>query len=544
VDHLHTLVYSEPEGDGYLRRQYLVLYDTVPGGTGYLKDFTREPTDAETMHPLLEILQRALDRMTSCACFHEPDKDGCYRCLFAYRNSREMSETSSALAIDLYTRILSHADQLQRIDALSDVSVSGLMDSVLEARFVEALRRLGTDERPVRVEKAIVRNKPGYRATVGGQVWNIEQQLTLGASEGIVPTVSIDFVFHPASASEGRQPIAVFLDGFQFHRDRVGFDLLQRMTLLTSGSYDVWSFSWYDIDEAFHTDVTPAPFLVHPKLPTLKTWLTKLGMAPAAGLFEERIIDVFVDSLAGDGTAWDELAAATLIAQMKRPDEVDPAVWMAEVDEKAPPAARPWFQEVDSTWLRVHRPPTAELPFGVWAAAPPSALGRPLDPSAFRLLVWLDDREERRDTAEFRGHWRGFLHTFQYLRGLPHGWFVTEESLDYSPLSLSRMTPEEARTSSEAWAELDVDPAFLPIVEALLEQGLPRPEVGLDLLDARGHTCGLEGELVWETEKVAVVESLDPAERPVAPDWRVFELADLLADIGPLIAALRTAGDR
>jgi DEAD/DEAH box helicase domain-containing protein len=32
VDHLQTLVYSEPERGSLLRRQYLVLYDAVPGG--------------------------------------------------------------------------------------------------------------------------------------------------------------------------------------------------------------------------------------------------------------------------------------------------------------------------------------------------------------------------------------------------------------------------------------------------------------------------------------------------------------------------------
>jgi hypothetical protein len=69
--------------------------------------------------------------------------------------------------------------------------------------------------------------------------------------------------------------------------------------------------------------------------------------------------------------------------------------------------------------------------------------------------------------------------------------------------------------------------------------------VGIDLPDRLGHTSGLEGELVWEALGIAVVESEDNAERPLAEGWTVFEQADLLTDIEPLIVALGAAeGDR
>jgi len=543
VDHLHTLVYSEPEGDGYLRRQYLVLYDTVPGGTGYLKDFTRETGDPEALHPLLEILQRALDRMTSCVCAQDPDLDGCYRCLFAYRNSRDQSETSSQTATDLYARILAHRDRLTAVEALSSVSVSGLMDSVLEARFVEALRRLGDDvSGSVRVEKSIVRNKPGFRLTVGDAVWNIEQQRKLGLADGIDPPVSIDFVFHHAGDGERRQPIAVFLDGFQFHRSRVGLDLLQRMTLLSSG-YDVWSFSWYDVDEVFHADVKPAPLLVHPNLPSLKPWLARLGMPEAGALFEGRQLDAFLKTLdGGDGPDWPQVAAATLIAQMKRPDEVDVEGWIAEVNAHAPEVARPAFAAVEPGWPCVQRPPTAEQPFGLWATAPADALR---DPSAFRVLAWLDDHPDRWETPGFRATWRGFLHLFQFLRALPQAWFVTaaRSGLSFDALAAARGQSAAEDTPLGAWLALDIDPDFEPVAVALADRGAPMPQVGIDLPDARGHTSGLEGEFVWEDARVAVVERLDDAERPVAPGWTVFERAAAMADIEPVIAALnRSAG--
>ncbi len=279
VDHLQTLVYSEPERDSILRRQYLVLFDTVPGGTGYLKDIVREPAEGEP-HALLEILRRARDRIRSCECFGDPSRDGCYRCLFAYRNSRDMSETSAHEALAMLTEILDESDKLVRTDSLSDISVSGLMDSVLEARFVEALQRFSRLDQPVKVQKAIVRNKPGFSLTVGlgPQEWLIEPQVELGAAHGLPVTVSIDFVVRPASVSTGRKPIAVFLDGFQHHKDRVGHDMLQRMSLLSGGEYDVWCFTWKDVDAAFDRATELPKMLLHPEGPKLKDWYRQLGL--------------------------------------------------------------------------------------------------------------------------------------------------------------------------------------------------------------------------------------------------------------------------
>ncbi|HCH62045.1 MAG TPA: hypothetical protein DFR83_04515, partial [Deltaproteobacteria bacterium] len=421
VDHLKTMVYSEPEEGGILRKQYLVLYDSVPGGTGYLKDFTRESGEPDEPHPLFDILQRSLNHMVACECARDPELDGCYRCLFAYRNSREQSDTSRQTATDLFSRILAQQETLEKIEKLSDVSVSGMMDSALEARFIEALRRMGTDAVDARVEKAIVRQKPGYRLVLteadgASSTWNIEQQKTLARAQGFELTVSVDFIFHPAS-DPTRLPVAVFTDGFQHHRNRVGRDLLQRMNLLSSGSYDVWTFSWYDVDEAFHRDVKAAPVLVHPDLQRLNAYLPKLGLSEAAPRFDRPLIDSFRDYLRGVSQLDEaKLAAATVFAQINPPGKGDLAAWKNELDQYAPPEALQALADNRAGWLHVHRPPSETQAFGLWAAAPTTAISPVLDPSGFFLVAWLDDAVDRRDTPEFRETWRGFLHLFQHLR--------------------------------------------------------------------------------------------------------------------------------
>src|SRR5262249_28724932 len=149
-------------------------------------------------HALLGVLRRARDRIRSCECFGDPTRDGCYRCLFAYRNSRDMSETSAHEALEMLTEILDQAETLIRTESLSDIRVTGLMASVLEARFVEALQCLARPERAVTVRKSLVRNKPGFQFSVGGQEWLIEPQVMLGTAHGLAVNVSIDFVLRPA----------------------------------------------------------------------------------------------------------------------------------------------------------------------------------------------------------------------------------------------------------------------------------------------------------------------------------------------------------
>ena len=545
VDHLHTMVDSEPESDGFLRRQYLVLYDSVPGGTGYLKDFTRPPEDPDAPHPLFDIMQRAVDRMTRCVCTRDPDLDGCYRCIFAYRNASEMADTSSNTAVELFTRILAEQHTLNAVDALSDVSVTGMMDSVLEARFIEALRRLGHDDASVRVDRAHVGNKSGFRLRLGDAYWTIEPQVGLGAEQGIKPGVSIDFLLRPATPGSTRLPVAVFLDGFAYHDDRIGLDLLQRMTLLTTGRYDVCSLTWHDIDQAFHRDVPDAPFLLHDAPAALKPWFRKLQRPAEATAYEATAFHSLVRELREPEAAdLATRAAIALASQMQAPGTVSVSAWRDDVRQRVPAVVWPFFDEVDEGWLLVRREPTSQRPFGLWAAAPASALRGGLDPTAFRVLAWLDDAPARREDPAFAALWRGFLHLAQHLRALPKAWFLTETSRhkhDYATLAQLRSFAPEA-FGLDAWLqEEEVDPDFVPLLRDVVARGAARPEVGIDLPDGRGLPCGVPAELVWLDPKVAVLRALDAVRAPVPPGWQVFELAQLASSLTPLLAALNLA---
>ena len=246
--------------------RYLLLYDTVPSGAGYLKELTADPAQ------MLAVFRSARDALRSCECNRDPAKDGCYRCVFAYRRSREMAETSRDAAIETLDRILDRADALEEVPSLASVRIEGALESELEARFVEALCRVeieggagggaggangaggagaaGVIGGSVQVRADLVRGKPGYVLKVGGRTYYMEPQAELGPSEGVAEPSRPDFLIRPARPSPGQPPVAVFTDGFEFHRDATDADSLKRMALTRAG-FLVWSLTWRDLEAAF-----------------------------------------------------------------------------------------------------------------------------------------------------------------------------------------------------------------------------------------------------------------------------------------------------
>lgn len=78
----------------------------------------------------------------------------------------------------------------------------------------------------------------------------METQADLGDSDGVVEPSRPDFLIRPARRAPGRPPVAVFTDGFEFHRDATDEDSLKRMALVRAG-FLVWSLTWHDLEFVF-----------------------------------------------------------------------------------------------------------------------------------------------------------------------------------------------------------------------------------------------------------------------------------------------------
>lgn len=241
VDHLRATVSEVPVPDADYRKQYLVIYDSVPGGTGYLKQLMNEK-DA-----LIDIFEKALHVMEGCSCKDDEQKDGCYHCLYAYRQSQQIGNISRSAAIRMLKAILSGKDNLQKISKINDIPVNPLFDSELEQRFMEAVRtKVGASN----VSDTIRNGKHSYYIKLDDVAWEIEPQVLLDAGSGVAITCKPDFVFWPVSAPE-HKPVAVFTDGFLYHKDIVTDDTIKREAIRRSGKFRVWSLSFKDVQNVF-----------------------------------------------------------------------------------------------------------------------------------------------------------------------------------------------------------------------------------------------------------------------------------------------------
>lgn len=241
VDHLRATVSEVPVPDADYRKQYLVIYDSVPGGTGYLKQLMHEK------NALIEIFEKALYVMENCSCRDDPHKDGCYHCLFAYRQSQQIGNISRSTAIHILKSILSGKDNVQKINKINDIPVNPLFDSELEQRFMEAVR---TKVGAANVSDTIRNGKHSYYIKIDDVAWEIEPQVLLDAADGVKVACKPDFMFWPVSAPN-HKPVAVFTDGFLYHKDIVADDTIKREAIRRSGNYRVWSLSFKDVQNVF-----------------------------------------------------------------------------------------------------------------------------------------------------------------------------------------------------------------------------------------------------------------------------------------------------
>jgi DEAD/DEAH box helicase domain-containing protein len=425
--------------------------------------------------------------------------------------------------------ILAGRDQLVQIASLGEISLSGLLDSVLEARFVEALRAIrGPDGAVAVLQPAVVRNKPGYRWACGDAEWLVEPQVEPPIAEtGGVP-VSIDFVMRPARSGD-RRPLAVFLDGWEYHRDRIGKDLRQRMALRASGRWDVWSFTWADLDERLELgNDHPMTELAVVEPATVRSVLQRMGLPEFADLPDQPTFEWLVRELVGDGVPWRDLARGVLAARMAPGQFVDGDRWKAFLRKFAPPCAQPRLELIEPRMVGgADGDPVAV--FTMMAVH---------DGDHTAVVCHLDDGEELWESADFKAAWRGLLRLFQLFGHIEDSWFVTSSGLAdpaaYEPIEALRGGPAE----TAGWAVLgDIEPEFVELARALAARGVPEPEVGVDVPDPRGGAWAM-AEMVWESRRFAVSTraDLDAALGLPSPGWTVVAIEDLGDDAVSRIA--------
>ena len=253
VDHVRSTVVEE-RLDGMATVRSLYLYDSVPGGSGYLRQIGMHPED------MRKVISLAAAALRDCPCGQEEDRKGCFRCVKPYAMQFGPGEPDRERAAGLMEAILLRWDNLERAEAGIDDSIRGaLVESELEQRFLQALSKAyGVD---AITPQALPGGQTGHVLRVGlkksrrkdavqkdsFRLWTIERQVQIDARYPGLPRRRVDFLLTPAGRGDSR-PIVIEMDGLEHHAETVAKDLLDRIEMIRSGKVRVWTLGWKDLD--------------------------------------------------------------------------------------------------------------------------------------------------------------------------------------------------------------------------------------------------------------------------------------------------------
>jgi DEAD/DEAH box helicase domain-containing protein len=541
-------------------RHYLVLFDTVPGGTGFLPSLWEEDS-------LLDMLEDTARALKECSC-RARGRDGCYRCVYAFQNQRDLEHTSNQAALQILEQILEKRHELEDVDTLSEVVLDSCLESELEEKFLRVLnRRL---EREGSTRKTIRKGQERRDIETGGQRWTIRPQVDLGPSQGVAIPCRPDFMIEPWPDNADARPIAVFCDGFAFHVQpeeqvsRLGDDIRKRRAILESGRYLVWTITWKDVSDFEERNGDPPPtLLAHPSSRASAGLCEQWRVPRVAVLAERSNMELLWEWMRNPSAQeWRReisgLGARFLLPEARTSidppsvEEIETEVLRSLSRVAADPPRKPVMPET-KLLAQIHRGEAVDLMARLATAT--------LAPgSEARTAVWsarlFDDPDARRSRG-YEASWRQFWQAVNFLQFADGLEFASTEDLqareaagavvipfprpDHGYSLVADTTVETEQAVAAGPLEEEDDDLLLPeeqaLVQAAVDRGFVRPAVGWEL-PVGGSRCGPEAQLAWPEAKVAYLEQPDPADLQtfLGEGWAVFsELSqqdDLLQVLG------------
>ncbi len=252
ADHVRSTVVQEFSSTG-VGVKNLYLYDTIPGGSGYLRQLAN---NTETFQ---SVFLRSAETLRNCVCVDQDDKNGCFRCVKSYRSQFTSGEPKRDVALQLVEAVLNDWDKLEKVSqGINEALGAEFFESELEARFLDALKhKFGSESlKPIILENG----QRGFQLSTNAQgqefYWRIEQQVQINEHYSELPQRRVDFVLSIAGDS-GVKPIVVELDGWEFHARKIENDVETRLRMIKSGQVEVWTLTWDDFETS---EPPPNPF--------------------------------------------------------------------------------------------------------------------------------------------------------------------------------------------------------------------------------------------------------------------------------------------
>ncbi|MEU4496323.1 DEAD/DEAH box helicase [Streptomyces sp. NPDC023998] len=245
-DHIDIAAASMPDGgDSDWTRRFLVVYDRLPGGTGYLHRLA-------SAGGFREVLLAARDVIERCPCI-EKGQDGCHRCLLRRVPASDYDRVSRNEVRQMLDELLGkdgEAWKTTEVPTTQEIPLERQAESDLEVMFVETLKEWAAQPHSRAAADAYTTAAGTYSldlrltGTDGTTLrWRVSQQRVL---DGTRP----DVLFERLDAPSPR--LALYLDGFEFHastkHNRLADDAAKRARLRADG-VRVFQLTYYDVKE-------------------------------------------------------------------------------------------------------------------------------------------------------------------------------------------------------------------------------------------------------------------------------------------------------
>ncbi|WP_413801404.1 DEAD/DEAH box helicase [Streptomyces iranensis] len=526
-DHIAIVSASMPDGgDSDWPRRFLVVYDRLPGGTGYLHRLA-------SAGGFREVLLRAREVIENCPC-REKGLDGCHRCLLRRVPAADYDKVSRSEVRQMLDELLGAEGErwmTSPVATTRHIPLERQAESDLEILFIETLKEWAGQPEARASADAYTTSAGTYSLDLrltgadGATVsWRVSQQRAL---DGTRP----DVLFERLDAPGPR--LAVYLDGYEYHasrrHNRLADDANKRARLRAEG-LRVFQLAYPDVKE-WRQRVRDTGYA--PAGPADPVW------QPYGKAGQDRARSYYANmrgALPGElsETVWVN-PADFLLAYLRSPD-VRRWQWRAEAAAAgltgaagahgaalAPGAVGGQIEAA----LRGAAPSGPKGPVQVLAAADGSgcplvlaADGRRKPPSWTAITILDDSDDAFADERAHRRRWRAWLYWSNVLQFLEHGGGdsaqLTTSLLDGFVMDAFTVTGGEGWLSS---LHLDVTPEAEKANDAVttvLHPPITPP------LEATVPVAEPQRDGAWDS----VIEYLDPDEPELA------ELACLLADAG------------
>ncbi|EGK08137.1 DEAD/DEAH box helicase domain protein, partial [Desmospora sp. 8437] len=568
--------YDEPirEQNRTLRARYLVLYDKIPGGTGYLRQLADE-------REFQDLLSKALAKIRNCSCQHDGSKDGCYRCLFRYESQHAHEHISRRMALEMVEPLLEKKENWERKVRLQVQEMDArrlLMESDLEATAEEQLLK-GLEERLTHSTLSVEEYQRGDRQGLeltwplnqGRAGWRMIRQVTLSGEDGVPFTTRADWVLEPIFESgtgydnEKIKPVVFYCDGAEFHIGegefyRLSKDILIREGLRRGNKYAVFSVTWRDLKESESSSFGNMAAEMDPE----EDFIERLrrvadvtgGAVDPVKLWRSSSLDLLVEYLMDPRRErWVELAKQVSYAAadvFHKKEHAAPLTSVVKGLDAGLVAEAKVTYLPDRRFLSPKEKPMVfrELHFGPGLFLTLLVTTRPkkvlMDSYTEGVLRLEDTRREDSDSMvkeQFQTAWHAFHHWFNVLQWLEPFRFVTGESLasksdDWAlleqmypvdglkaKLQAAKKEPVEPKPKVDlTWVEY-VHSTYRSVAAGLAKAGVPVPEVGYEFME-EDRIVG-EAELAWPEHKLCVLRKPQRIDAPAIrkQGWKIWDLS-------------------